>query len=106
MTQRDTIVIGATRIAVGLSQIIRVVPGNYAYVQTLKIFSGGGTLEIVEPAYSGSSTAASSGWGTGYPVGASEIVPISGPAAFYLAATGATMIAVMTIGRTAGATVL
>lgn len=106
MTQNELSVISATLINVGLSQIIRVTPTAYQYAEGLKIFAGGGTLEIVPPALSGTSTAAASGWGTGYPIGANEIVNFSGPAVIYLAATGATMTAAMYIGRTAGATVL
>jgi len=105
MAQNDIFVLGATRIAVGLSQVLRVMPTDYQYAETFKIFSGGGTLEIVPPCLSGSSTAAGN-WGIGYPVGASEIVSVGGPAVFYLAATGATMTITMTLGRTAGATVL
>lgn len=104
--QNDLHVLGATRIAVGLSTVIRVLPTDYQYAETIKIFSGGGTLEIVPPVLSGASTPASAGHGTGYPVGANEVVSIGGPAVFYLAATGATMVVAMTLGRTAGATVL
>lgn len=98
-------VIGSTRIPVGLSAIISIKPTDFQYAESWKIFSGGGTLEIVPVpiALSGSSAA---GWATGYPVGANEVVSVGGPAAFYLAATGATMVVAMMIGRTAGATVL
>ncbi len=106
MNQNEIHVVGATRIAVGLSQIIRVRPSANQYAEAIKIFSGGGTLEIVPPALSGASTAAASGWGTGYPLGASEVMSFGGPCVFYLAATGATMVAAMTLGYTAGATVL
>lgn len=106
MTQNDLSVLGSTKFSVGLSQIIRITPSDYQYAQSLKILSGGGTLELVPPALSGTSTAAASGWGTGYPIGASEVFNFGGPAVFYLAATGATMVAVMVIGRTSGATVL
>lgn len=109
MTQNEIGVVGATKFAVGLSQIIRVTPTAYQYAQSVKILSGGGTLEIVGVAFSGSSTAAGTstvGWGTGYPIGAAEVVSVGGPAVFYLAATGATMVAVMLIGQTVGATAL
>lgn len=103
MGQTDINSIGATRITVGLSAIIRISPSAFQYSEGLKILSGGGTLEIVPCplALSGSSTI---GWGTGYPIGASETINVSGPAVFYLAASGATMVAAMTIGYTAGAT--
>lgn len=103
--QNDLHVLGATRIPVGLSAIIAVKPTDFQYAESFKIFSGGGTLEIVPVplALSGGSAA---GWATGYPVGANEVMSIGGPAVFYMAATGATMVVAMTIGRTAGATVL
>lgn len=104
--QNDLTVIGATRIPVGLSQIIRLMPSAYQAMNTMKILSGSGTLEIVAPAYSGASTAAASGWGTGYPIGAAEVYSVPSPAIVYLAATGATMVAVLTFGYTNGATVL
>lgn len=84
----------------GLSAIIKVAPTAYQYAEALKIFSGGGTLEIVSPppALTGTSAVV---WGTGYPLGASEVFSIGGPATFYLAATGATMVLAMALGRTA-----
>jgi hypothetical protein len=103
MTQNEIGVVGATRFAVGLSGTIRFSPGPQQIVATMKIFSGGGTLEIVEcpPALTGSSGVLQ---GTGYPVGASEILQINGPAVMYFAATGATMVVAVMIGRTVGAT--
>lgn len=109
MTQNEIGVVGATRFAVGLSQILRVTPTAYQYAQSLKILAGAGTLEIIGPAFSGSSTAAGTstvGWGTGYPIGAAEVISVGGPAVFYLAASSATMIASMLIGQTVGATTL
>lgn len=103
--QNEVYVIGATRITVGLSAIVAIKPTDYQTAETIKIFSGGGTLEIVPVplALSGSSC---TGWGNGWPIGASEVYSVGGPAVFYLAATGATMVACMTIGRSAGATCL
>lgn len=104
-TQNEVSVIGATKVIVGLSQIIRVTAGNYQCAETFKYFSGG-SLEFVEPVLSGASTAAASGWGTGYLLGTNEAINIEGPAAFYLAATGATVTAMLLSGRTQGATYL
>lgn len=102
-TQSDVYAMGATRIQIGLSAIIKC--SGFAYEQgfNLKIFSGGGTLEIVPTplALTGSSAI---GWGLGYPIGASEVVSIQGPATFYLAATGATMVVAQAIAYTAGTT--
>jgi hypothetical protein len=103
--QSELSVLGATRITVGLSQVVRVMPTAYQYAEGIKIFSGGGTLEICPPCLSGTSTSTGN-WGVGYPIGASEVVNLGGPAVFYLAATGATMVATVLLGYTAGATVL
>lgn len=102
MDQNQIACMGGTRIAVGLSAIIAVKPAPYTYGQNMKILSGGGTLEIVAPpaALSGASAV---GWGTGYPVGATETISVSGPAVFYLAASGATMTVAMLDGYTTGA---
>lgn len=106
MAQNEIGVIGGTQIAVGLSQVIRVVAGAFQYSTALKIGAGGGTLEIVPPQLSGSSTAAGNAWGKGYGIGANEIINWDGSAAIYLAATGATMTAWLMNGYTYGATVL
>ena len=63
-------------------------------------------LEIVPVQLSGTSTAAGNAWGVGYILGTTEIFNIGGPAVFYLAATGATAVASMTLGYTPGATLL
>ena len=101
-TQNELLAIGATRIAVGMSSIIKCSPTAYSFGINLKILSGGGTLEIVSspPSLTGASSAVH---GTGYPVGASESVTFDGPATFYLLATGATMVCTVLLGRTAGA---
>lgn len=97
--------IGATHVIIGLSAIVRMIPGPFTASRSLKILSGGGTLEIVSSplALSGSSCV---GWGTGYPISVGEVVSLDGPVAFYLAATGATMTAAMAVGYSAGATAL
>lgn len=106
MPNYDFKVMGATRGSVGLSQITRLVPTDHLYGYQIKILAGSGTLEIVDPCFSGSSTAAAVGWGQGYPLGAGEIFSVTGDATTYLAATGATMQYCMILGRTAGATIL
>lgn len=105
MTQNEICSLGATRINIGLSAIIAIAPGNYQYAESFKILSGGGTLEIVPRplALTGTST---TGWGLGYPLGASEVFNVGGPAVMYLAATGATMVLSMILGYTSGATIL
>lgn len=83
---------------------MKINPSGYQYAQNIRIYSGGGTLEIVPPptALSGPGT---TGWGLGYPIGSGEAVAVDGGAVAYLAATGATMVVTMLIGYTAGATV-
>lgn len=91
MEQNQISSLGATRINIGLSAIIKISPQPYQSSVTWKILSGGGTLEVVQPppALTGTSAVVQ---GTGYPVGASEVFNIAGPACFYLCATGATMV--------------
>lgn len=103
---KNVFVVGATRVAVGLSQVIRISPSEQDYLSSLKIASGAGTLEIVPIQLSGSSTAAGNAWGKGYPLGASEVFELKGSAVVYLAATGATMVAALALGKTDGATLL
>jgi hypothetical protein len=81
-------------------------PGPFQYAEMIKIFAAGGTLEIVPSQLSGASTAAGNAWGKGYPIGSTEVINIGGPAAFYLAATGATMIAAVVLGYTPGVSLL
>jgi len=106
MSQSDIYGVGATRVAIGLSQVICVKPSSYQYAEGIKILSGGGTLEIVAPQFSGSSTQAGNAWGTGYPLSANEVFNVGGPAPIYFAATGATMIVGMVLGYTSGVTLL
>ena len=101
MNQDRIYVLGATRVAVGVSTILKIQASDNQAAFTIKILAGGGTLEIVR-----GTTTGGAGWGLGYPLGASEVLNIGGPAAFYLAATGATMTAALLIGQTAGATVI
>lgn len=99
--------VGATRFSVGLSLITKFGGAAYQSVVAFKILSGGGTLEIINsPATLGPGTGAT-GWGAGYPVGATEVVQINaatGPSYYYLAATGATMVVCAFIGQSAGVT--
>lgn len=106
MTQNEVVVFGATIFNIGLSQVIRWTPPANVIDGQFKILSGSGSLEIVEPQLSGSSTATGAAWGKGYMLGASDIISFYGPAAFYFAATSATMSLAFLTGRTAGATIL
>lgn len=110
MYQNDIISVGVTQIPVGLSAIVAVRPTAYAYGRNFKIHPNSGAsgiLEIVSsPEGASLSGAGATGWGGGYPLGGGEAVTLDGPATFYLAATGQTMIAAVILGKTAGATFL
>ncbi len=105
-TQYEASVIGATHVVVGLSMTVAIYPTIYCFAQNLKILSGGGTLEIITPGTTLGPGTGATGWGTGYPIGANEVISWDGPARFYLAATGATMIASLVYTETAGASFL
>ncbi len=72
---------GGTQIPVGLSATVRVVPPLFCNGGFFKLV-GGGTLAIV----SGISALPAAG----YLMGSGEAISMSGPASFYLAASGAT----------------
>ena len=83
MLQDRVASVGVTRIAVGLSSIVKVGGGPFHSVVNFKIAAGGGTLEIVNCPLTLGPGAGCTGWGAGYPVGASEVVQCgsaSGPA--------------------------
>jgi hypothetical protein len=99
----DVGLLGATRLVVGLSTILKVSSQPQQLSWTLKQISGG-TLEIIPPPIALSGTSAS-GWGAGYPLGGSEAFNVSGPAVFYLAASAATCIAGFVPAYGLGATI-
>lgn len=104
MDQNNISLLGATRMVIGLSSILKISPSNFQYAENIKILGGSGTVEVIPPpiALSGSSA---TGWGTGYPIGDSEAISIEGGAVLYLAATSATMTVGMLVGYTSGATI-
>ncbi len=91
--ENDVNGLGATQlvIAPGATNAILVsaVPGEVA---SLIKYSTGGSLEIVQAPYGASYTGASLVplIGTGYLMGVSEVISLTGPARYYLIATGAT----------------
>lgn len=101
--KNDITSLGATNFAIGTSTIFRIIPSAYITDWQLRYVSGG-SLEIVPTALSGTSTAAQSGWGTGYVMGTTEVVRPYGPATVYLAASGATVVAQMTLFYSSGIT--
>lgn len=105
--QNDVTVVGATRLVIGQSQILRVIAPPNAVSSHLKYVSGG-SLEIVQPAFSGASTSTAGGWGTGYVLGTTEVFQELGPATFYLSCgvAGATTTAALAWGFSSGATAL
>ncbi len=103
--------LGATRMVVGLSQIVRFTPPANDYGFQLKNITTNqnGILEIVNPTFTGSSSMAGSsgGWGAGYPLAYGEIYSVAGPVSFYLAASnGVTATVAVIIGDTLGVTLL
>lgn len=105
--ESDAALVGATRIAVGLSAIIKISPYSNAIMTQLKYISGGSCEVVNVPvALTGSSAA---GWGAGFLMpsnDASMFVPINGPATFYLAASGSTSIIGMLTSYSSGASIL
>lgn len=100
MTQDDLGHVSSTHVIVGLSSIVKLIPASYERFQFLKIASGG-SLEIVPAGSSGS------GWNTGYLLGATEIYNLgNNPSTIYLAATGSTVTASLSMGYTFGASFL
>jgi hypothetical protein len=99
--------LGATQIAVGLSALIAVRPGAFQVASTMKIVAGSGTLWIA-PMIGNSLSGSSAGAliATGYPLGASEIFSLGGPATFFLSAASATMTVAVAFGYTTGATLI
>lgn len=66
----------------------------------------GGSLEIMPNVIAGGSIGGASASGTGYLIGISQIISWEGPAAFYLAATGATVVVSALMKFSDGATLL
>lgn len=101
--QNDTVLVGATRIAIGTSTILKISAQPFQNSYAFKYLSGG-SLEVCEMpiALTGASA---TGWGTGYLLGTNEAVGVNGPATYYLAASGATAVICMMISHTTGMTV-
>lgn len=108
----DCYSLGATRFTVAVvtgataPALIKVPAGSNGGF--FKILSGGGTLEILPATIAGGSIggATTNVLATGYPVGGTEIVSFSGPASFYLAATGAAMVVGLTFTYSQGGQVV
>lgn len=101
----NSFVYSATQIVVGLSVLTQVTQPEFGVGGYIKFFSGtGASLEIVSGVSAGSDPGPKRG--TGYMLGATEILPINGPAQFWLCATAATAIAHMIIAKSEGATLI
>lgn len=98
---------GATQLTVGNSTVLRVIANPYESFNTLKYVSGG-SLEILKPQFSGSSTAAGGSFkGLGYLLGSSEVFNLNSAQVFYLGTSGSTpAIAHLTYNMTSGASLL
>jgi hypothetical protein len=96
--------LGATQVVVGLSALVRITPPERGIADTMKIVAGSGTLwvsPLTPAALSGTSGAAF--LAVGYPLGATEVFNIGGPAQFYLSAASATMTVAICFGYSSGA---
>lgn len=103
----DVSAFGGTQIAIGVSSITAIRPAAFQIAHTFKIVSGAGTLWVspcAPVALTGTSCAASIA--TGYPMSASEVMNVGGPATFYLSASAATMTVAFAFGYTSGYTLL
>lgn len=85
------------RYAVGLSSILQIGTERGLIATTVKYFSGG-SLELV----GFDSTGATITWGSGYLFSPRETLNIDNSGDIFLAATGATVIAMVVRGRSAG----
>ncbi len=97
---------GATQIVVGLSAITRILPSAYQVATSIKILSGSGTLWIAPSGITLTGAGGASNVLAGYPLGATEVFNIGGPATFYLAASSATMTAALVIGYSSGVSLI
>lgn len=89
---------GTTLIAVGISAAFLVIENSKQVSGTIKYFTGG-SLEIVGITSGFTATGTSLIMsGLGYLLGTSEAVNYSGPARYYLAATGSTATAYLLTG--------
>lgn len=104
-SQNDIAILGATVFAIGTSQVLKFTTGPNIAQTTLR-YRSGGSLEIVPIQLSGGSTGTSLSWTFGYMLGTTEPFLIDGPATYYLAASGATVVAQAVLAYTAGVTCL
>lgn len=104
--QTQVVALGGTQMSIGLSAIISVKTAQYQSASTIKIVAGSGTLWITPIPLTLTGTPAASLMLTGYPLGASEVFSVGGPASFYLSAAGATMTIGMIIGYSSGVSLI
>ena len=105
---QDLTGLGATRMIVGLSQLVPFNTPAYCYGVVVKNITPGsaGTLELCQAALTGTSSAANVGWSQGYPLAINESVAAAGPVRFYMAAMGATATVAILMGTTTGASII
>jgi hypothetical protein len=105
MSQLDPVAIGTTQVTIGNSQVLRLTATNFETFSHVKYVSGG-SLEILKPQLSGSSTAAGGSFKTlGYLLGSTEVFNLNSAKAFYMGTSGSTpAIAHLAINLTSGVT--
>jgi hypothetical protein len=109
--QNDTFAMGGTLMTIGVlgasvfpTMVKSPFSGGQFYIDTL---GSGATIQILPTAVSGASIGGATAAGasvSGYGIGPSQVISWVGPAAFYLACTGATSKIAMLLEYSAGAT--
>jgi hypothetical protein len=106
VTQNDAFILGATKINVGTLGAsnfpVKVIAPAGVVGGYLK-WASGGSLEIMPQGIVGASIGGATTAGLGYLLGVTESYPFTGPACFYLAATGSTAVAYLNWHFSAGA---
>ena len=111
MNQNDTYVMGATVLTLGtlgasLFPTKIIPPANAVGFQMKLLGASGSTVQILPNYIPGQTVGGATAIIAGYPITTTDLSPVYGPAAFYMAATGATATVAFTWRLTAGATLV
>lgn len=106
--QNEIYFMGATQIplsVLGASVFpTQIKPPQFCVGMQYKIITGGGTVQILPNAIANQTISGATAVIGGYPLVTGEMYPIVGPAAFYIAATGATATVALNFFFSSGAT--